>query len=191
MNRSNRKPDQRRVPPFRDIDIFEFERLSGFAGERAYPTGWRPAWESGFSIDEKSSGASRSGGRFGGPRAVRGPTLEDRSSDAHGTWRPASSGPSGGVSGYRGQGPKCYRRADARILEDVCDRLTDAEDVDATHLECTVENGEVALGGSVRTPAERRRAVEIAESVSGVLAVRGLIRVEKSDAAKEVGGGEP
>ena len=190
MNRSNREPDKRRVPPFRDIDIFEFERLSGFAGERAYPTGWRPAWESGFSIDEKSSGTSKSGGRFGGPRAVRGPTLEDRSSEAHGTWRPASSGPSGGVSGHRGKGPKGYRRADARILEDVCDRLTDAEDVDATHLECTVENGEVALGGTVHTPAERRRAVEIAESVSGVLAVRGLICVVR-DAVKEKDGREP
>jgi len=184
MNRSKREPDLRRAPPHRDVDFVDFERQSGYAGERAYPTGWRPAWESGFPIDEKSSGASRSGGRFGGPRAVRGPTLEDRSSESHGTWRPGSSGPSSSVSGQRGKGPKGYRRADARILEDVCDRLTDADDVDATQLECTVENGEVALGGTVRTAAERRRAVEIAESVSGVLAVRGLVRVER-DAANE------
>lgn len=177
MSRSKRDPDMRRVPPLRDVDYVEFERLSGFAGERAYPPGWRPAWES-------------SGGRFGGPLPVRGPTLEDRSPESQETWRPGGSGPSGGVSGHRGQGPKGYRRADARIFEDVCDRLTDADDVDATRLECTVENGEVALGGTVHTTAERRRAAEIAESVSGVLAVRGLIRVER-DAAKEKEGGEP
>lgn len=182
MNRSKREHDLRRAPPLRDVDFVEFERLSGFAGERAYPTGWRPAWESGFSIDEKSSGASSGGGRFGGPRAVRGPTLEDRSSESQGTWRPSSSGPSGPASGHRGKGPKGYRRTDARILEDVCDRLGDADDVDATRLECTVENGEVALGGTVRTTAERRRAAEIAESVSGVLAVRDLIHVERDPA---------
>jgi len=165
----------RRAPPHRDVDFVSFERQSGYAGERAYPTGWRPAWESGFPIDEKSSGASRSGGRFGGPRAVRGPTLEDRSSESHGTWRPGSSGPSSSVSGHRGKGPRGYRRADARILEDVCDRLTDADDVDATDLKCAVEDGEVALGGTVRTAAERRCAVEIVESVSGVLVVRDVI----------------
>ena len=31
---------------------------------------------------------------------------------------------------YRGRGPKGYRRSDARIREDVCDRLTEAPDVD-------------------------------------------------------------
>jgi hypothetical protein len=188
MNRSNREPGKRRASPHRDVDFVEFERQSGFAGERAYPAGWRPAWKSGFSIDEKSSGASGSGGRFGGSRAIRGPTLEDRSSKSHGTWRPAGSDPTGGANGHRGKGPKGYRRADARILEDVCDRLTDADDVDATRLECTVENGEVALGGTVRTTTERRRAVEIAESVSGVLTVRGLIQVERDTANEEDGG---
>ena len=179
MNQSNHEPAKRRAPPNRDVDFVEFERQSGFAGERAYPKGWRPAWKSGFPTDEKASGANGNGGRFGGPTAVRGPTLEDRSSESHGTWRPASSGPSSSVSGHRGKGPKGYRRGvDTRILEDVCDRLTDADDVDATDLKCAVEDGEVALGGTVRTAAERRRAAEIAESVSGVLFVRDVIRVE-------------
>jgi hypothetical protein len=160
-----------------DDDYTEFERQSGFAGERAYPTGWRPAWESGLSIDARPDIGGDPGGLFGRPGVAGGPGLEDRGlRKSQETWRPAGSGLAPGVGVHRGKGPKGYRRSDARILEDVCDRLTDDGDVDATDVECTVQDGEVTLVGSVDTRPEQRRAGQLAGSIRGVVAVRNRIR---------------
>jgi hypothetical protein len=161
-----------------DDDYTEFERQSGFAGERAYPPGWRPAWESGLSIDARPDGGCDSGGRFGGPGVAGGPGLEDRGlRESQETWRPAGPGfaPGGGV--HRGRGPKGYRRSDARIFVELCDRLTDDGDVDATDVDCSVRDGEITLSGSVGTRPEQRRAELLAGSVRDVVAVRNRIRV--------------
>ena len=79
-----------------------------------------------------------------------------------------------------GRGPKGYQRSDARILEDVCDRLTYSE-VDAGEIEVRVENGEVTLSGSVRDRGDKRRAEDVAEEVSGVRDVHNNIRVHRAD----------
>lgn len=73
--------------------------------------------------------------------------------------------------------PRSYRRADLRIYEDVCDRLTDARDVDATEIEVSVREGEVHLRGAVGDRAMRRRAEDIAQNVGGVQHVQNDIRV--------------
>ena len=69
---------------------------------------------------------------------------------------------------FRGRGPKNYIRSDERIGEDLCERLTEAGDVDATDIDVAVSNGEVRLRGSVRTRDQRIRAEEIARRVVGV-----------------------
>jgi osmotically-inducible protein OsmY len=79
-----------------------------------------------------------------------------------------------------GRGPKGYQRSDNRILEDVCDRLT-YSDVDASEIEVRVENGEVTLSGSVNDRADKRRAEDVAEDVSGVRDVHNNIRVHRGD----------
>ena len=79
-----------------------------------------------------------------------------------------------------GRGPKGYQRSDARILEDVCDRLM-YSDVDAGEIEVRVENGEVTLSGSVRDRGDKRRAEDVAEEVSGVRDVHNNIRVHRGD----------
>lgn len=79
-----------------------------------------------------------------------------------------------------GRGPKGYQRADTRIHEDVCDRLT-YSDVDAEHLEVRVENGEVTLSGTVRDRWDKRRAEDVAEEVSGVRDVHNNIRVQRDE----------
>lgn len=86
---------------------------------------------------------------------------------------------------YRGMGPKGYRRSDERIKEDVSDRLTDDSRLDASNVEVTVENGEVTLTGTVRDREAKRRAEDLAESVSGVMNVENRIRVNRA------GSGEP
>jgi osmotically-inducible protein OsmY len=79
-----------------------------------------------------------------------------------------------------GRGPKGYQRSDARIHEEVCDRLT-YSDVDAENVEVTVANGEVTLSGSVRDRWDKRRAEDLAEEVGGVREVHNSIRVARAD----------
>jgi len=81
--------------------------------------------------------------------------------------------------GHAGRGPKGYVRTDERIREDVCDRLSWDDEVDATDITVRVENGEVTLEGSVETRHMKRLAEDIAEGVSGVTDVHNTVRVKK------------
>jgi hypothetical protein len=80
---------------------------------------------------------------------------------------------------YRGRGPRNYRRSDERIREDVNDRLTDHDFLDASDIEVSVSNGEVTLTGTVNNRYAKRLAEEIAESVSGVTNVENRLRVSR------------
>jgi len=82
--------------------------------------------------------------------------------------------------GHSGRGPKGYVRTDERIREDVCDRLSWDDEVDATDITVRVENGEVTLEGSVETRHMKRLAEDIAEGVSGVTDVHNTVRVRKA-----------
>lgn len=84
-------------------------------------------------------------------------------------------GPDGGP--HRGRGPKGYRRADARVLEDVGDRLSEDPGLDASGIDLAVADGEVTLGGVVADRAARRRAEDLAAAVPGVRQVLNHLRV--------------
>ena len=81
--------------------------------------------------------------------------------------------------GFSGRGPKGYIRTDDRIKEDVCDRLSWNDEVDATEITVRVQDGEVTLEGRVETRHMKRLAADIAEDVSGVKDVHNTIRVTK------------
>jgi hypothetical protein len=81
--------------------------------------------------------------------------------------------------GFSGRGPKGYTRTDDRIKEDVCDRLSWNDEVDATEITVRVQDGEVTLEGRVETRHMKRLAGDIAEEVSGVKDVHNTIRVTK------------
>lgn len=83
------------------------------------------------------------------------------------------------TASHRGRGPRGYRRSDARIAEDVNDRLTDDPHLDASDIEARVENGEVTLDGYVESRAAKRRAEDVADSVSGVDHVQNNLRVRQ------------
>ena len=82
---------------------------------------------------------------------------------------------------HRGRGPKGYRRSDERIKEDVNDRLSDDYSIDASDIEVMVTNTEVTLSGTVDSREDKRRAEDIAESVSGVTNVENRLRVKRGD----------
>src|ERR1041385_7104595 len=82
---------------------------------------------------------------------------------------------------HRGRGPKGYRRSDERIKEDVNDRLSDDYYLDASDVEVMVQNTEVTLTGTVRNRNDKRRAEDLAESVSGVTNVENRLRVKQHE----------
>ncbi|HEX6915424.1 MAG TPA: BON domain-containing protein [Chitinophagaceae bacterium] len=84
---------------------------------------------------------------------------------------------------HRGKGPKGYQRSDERIREDISDRLSDDDYVDASDIEIEVNGPEVVLKGTVTTRAEKRRAEDIAESVSGVQNVENRLRCTQPNSA--------
>jgi hypothetical protein len=81
---------------------------------------------------------------------------------------------------FRGKGPRGYKRPDARIAEDVNDRLTEDPWLDASDIEVSVSSGEVILGGFVSSRKDKRRAEDCAETVSGVSELQNNIRVRRS-----------
>jgi hypothetical protein len=92
---------------------------------------------------------------------------------------------------HRGHGPKNYRRSDARVLEDVSDRLSDDSWLDARAIEVAVENGEVTLNGLVASRDDKRQAEMLIESVSGVGHVQNNLRVAQPEADPGTGAGRP
>lgn len=90
---------------------------------------------------------------------------------------------------HRGRGPKNYRRSDERIKEDVNDRLSDDNYLDASEVEVAVSNAEVTLTGTVNNRNDKRRAEDLAESISGVTNVENRLRVKQSSYGSYTGTG--
>lgn len=100
--------------------------------------------------------------------------------DDKGFREPSFAGPAGQVPvadrGHRGKGPKSFTRTDARIHEDVCHQLEDA-DLDASDIEVRVAEGEVTLEGTVHDRRAKRAAEDIAWDCRGVKQCHNLLRV--------------
>lgn len=118
--------------------------------------------------------------------------------DSRGGWsRPSSLRSDYGerAAGFSGKGPKGYTRSDDRIREDVCDRLSADDELDASEITVVVSGGEVTLEGSVPDRRSKHRAEDLSDAVMGVQdvhnrlrAVRGIVK-EVSD--KLLGREEP
>lgn len=91
-------------------------------------------------------------------------------------------------SQYAGRGPKGYRRSDERIREDVNERLTGDYYLDAHDVDVSVNEGIVTLSGRVDNRRDKRRAENLAESVTGVTDVYNQLRIGNSESATT---GEP
>jgi osmotically-inducible protein OsmY len=133
------------------------------------------------------------------PRGRGGRGWWDRAADEVLSWfggegderrrRPNDPRATRGEGKFRGRGPKNYRRSDERIREEVGDRLTDSEWLDASDVEVNVVAGEVILSGMVDSRYAKRLAEDIAESVSGVTQVQNNLRVPGRQARELVASG--
>ena len=81
---------------------------------------------------------------------------------------------------HRGRGPRNYTRSDERIREDINDRFTDNDYLDASEIEVEVSSGDITLSGTVDTRYEKRLAEDVAERVSGARNVENRIRVKQN-----------
>ena len=88
---------------------------------------------------------------------------------------------------HRGHGPRGFVRSDARILEQVCEHLTDDTMVDARGIEVRCKDGEVVLEGEVPNRWMKHRAEDIAVAVAGDEAVDNRIRVRRGRAPRPGG----
>ncbi len=78
-----------------------------------------------------------------------------------------------------GQGPEGYQRSDQRLMEDVCDRLTQHGQLDARNVDIQVTQGDVHLSGTVPDKSAKHLAESIAQNVQGVRDVTNHLRVSK------------
>ncbi len=81
--------------------------------------------------------------------------------------------------GYRGKGPRNYKRSDERIREIVCDLFCNDPYLDASDIEVEVKSGDVILTGSVEDRFAKRLAEDLTESVLGVVNIENRIHINQ------------
>lgn len=170
----------------RRVDELERERSRGYRPEGEQEWGdyayrgetWRDREARGWGMEPDWRGGAGAGRAYGGAdygRRDYGPVPGEAGLSRYGYGKDAYSR----RGEYTGRGPKGYQRSDSRINEDVCDRLADAPDIDASDIEVRTANGEVTLSGSVRERSDKRRAEDLIENVSGVREVHNALRLNR------------
>lgn len=134
-------------------DVYGSESNYGYRGRSNNDRGW---WDR--TKDEVSSW-------FGDDEAERRRRMDEMRSGGN----------------HRGRGPKDYNRSQDRIREDVCDRLTDDDHLDASDIKVEVKGTEVILSGTVENREQKRRAEDLVESISGVRNVENRIKINYRD----------
>jgi len=79
------------------------------------------------------------------------------------------------VGDHSGQGPVDDSAADARLLAEVTDRLTQDAKLDASHIRVAVAAGSVTLNGSVITTADRELAEQDASAAGAAHVANNLV----------------
>ena len=169
----------------------DYGRGGGYASQGQDAQRWRS------STDRRGYGETYGGAGYGGfssrneydERGRGGEYADDSRREGEGrSWLERAGDRVAGFFGaddtgsHRGRGPKGYRRSDDRIRDDINDRLTDDAWLDASNIEVQVRETEVILSGAVNSREDKRRAEDLAESISGVRNVLNNLRVEGQDA---------
>lgn len=157
--------DWRSFDSGRDYEPRDYGTRSVYGGESA-GYGGRGSLYGGSDVMSEGRMMDRddepgSAGRYGSE------TGRLRSSRAYSTMSP----------GYRGLGPKNYRRSDERLTEDINERLTDDDFLDASNISVRVSDGKVTLEGTVDQRWMKHLAEDIADACIGVKEVDNRITV--------------
>jgi len=87
------------------------------------------------------------------------------------------------AGGHRGRGPRNILRSDERIADDLIERLTRDEDIDAREILVAVDTGTVTLTGEVPERRMKHLAENLAVAVQGVREVNNRLTVDKGSAS--------
>lgn len=82
---------------------------------------------------------------------------------------------------HRGKGPKNFTRSDERLKEHVNELLMEHDEIDATHVDVEVKNGEVSVTGTVEDRQQRRAIEDLVECMAGVKDVHISIKIADRD----------
>jgi hypothetical protein len=134
-------------------------------------------------------------GQRGGYNETAGP--DDTRSSLYGSGQPPGErgnfgGAHGSESGYefarghRGKSPRDYTRSDARIREELCERLTEDDAIDPSDVSVAVDDGVVTLTGTVEHRWVKHSIEDMAEALGGVKDIVNQLRVSRSGGAPTV-----
>lgn len=184
-----RAPDDRQGQPRRGagpyggrgLEHVGQEPQGGWRGPGAIP-GYREAREGSRPFLQPTSGGQIPGELREWERpAPRDHDPRDRDRDPR-TGRlealPRRGGP------HAGRGPRGYQRSDARIHEELCERLTADPWLDARDLEVEVSGARVLLRGTVPERAMKHRAEDLADAIFGVAEIENHVRVQRPGGAR-------
>lgn len=149
-----------RFPDERDFGASPYE-----AGHEAAGTGQHPGHRN-FGGNHAYEGRHPGHRNFGRDDKASGPGGDGRRWTA-----------SGYPGGHRGTGPQGYVRSDERIRDDVCERLTLHDAIDASGIEVGVADGVVTLGGDVPERYMKHLAEDAVVETIGVKDVDNALRV--------------
>lgn len=141
-----------------------------------YGLGFGSDWRHGDEHYGGMSGPRHAGGGYGsshqGSQGYRG-------NEGDMGWQ------SRGQGGFRGVGPRGYTRSDERLCEDINERLTDDDHVDASDISIKVKDGEVTLTGEVRERRLKHYIEDLVERCHGVREIRNQISVSRSHGRRQ------
>lgn len=97
-------------------------------------------------------------------------------------WQRGDQAPSdlrapGGLAGSPRRGPKNYQRSDERIYDDIHERLTYSDHIDASDVTVEVKGGKVTLYGTVAHRQMKHWIEDIVAACSGVNEVENKLSV--------------
>lgn len=147
---------------------------AGMPGHGSGSSGYRTGYSQGRRGYSRSAEAELGVSSYGQP---------ERGQGGYGQYAGAGVDHYGGrqgrddYGGFRGHGPKGYRRSDERIAEDLNERLTEDALLDASGIEVEVSEGVATLRGTVDSRWMKHRAEDIADGCSGVRDVCNEIRL--------------
>lgn len=140
-------------------------------------------------FSQRNTGTGNNGGNYGGNYSSGPGTYNNASQNWQNRSENFSVNERGSLNSnygpHKGKGPKGYQRSAERIKEDLNDLLMDDGMLDASNIEVEVENNEVILTGSVSSREEKRRAEDLAESITGVNNVENRLHVSPESEAKD------
>jgi osmotically-inducible protein OsmY len=88
---------------------------------------------------------------------------------------------------YRGMGPQSYTRPDDRIRDDVYEKLTDSDEIDARSIMVDVNQGNVTLTGTVPERRMRYAAEDLVEGCMGVANINNQLKVQGRESESTTG----